>query len=120
LNPAIELNSGFSFYLFADAGFAPPAVVRLGKKGCPVRFRWEELQSPVAKFQEDVTQTTHAVNPLDIAGKIASCEPVAIPPHLLFKEAEITQDWFVFAGKHRVHVPQRIFARQLYPAEQQA
>jgi len=120
LNPAVEWDAGFSFYLFADSNFRPPAVVRLGKKGCPVRFSWEELPSPVAVFSKTATQPTHALNPLDIAGQVVSCEPVSIPPHMLFKESEIRQDWFVFAGKHKVHVPKRIFERKMQMAGAEA
>jgi len=100
--------AGFRFYLFARAEFRPPAVVRLGKKGCPVRFEWEEIKSPVAVRVETPIRPTHAVNPLDVAGEIVSYEPLPIPPHLIFRMAEIQNDWFVFADEHRVHVPRRI------------
>jgi CRISPR-associated protein Csc1 len=39
---------GFSFYLFARDPFRPPAVVRLGKKGCPIRLQWDEIAPAVA------------------------------------------------------------------------
>lgn len=98
---------GFSFYLFARSSFRPPAVVRLGKKGCPVRLDWQEITGAVAIFTDKTIRPTHAVNPLDVQGKIVAYDPLPIPPHLIFRVAEIQKDWFVFAGEHRVHVPRR-------------
>lgn len=102
--------SGFSFYLFGRDGFRPPGVVRLGKKGCPIRLEWEEISPAVAILTDAVIRPTHAINPLDIRGNIVSYEPVAIPPHLIFLEAEVSNDWFVFSGEHRVHIPRRIMS----------
>jgi CRISPR-associated protein Csc1 len=99
--------TGFTFYLFAREPFRPPSVVRLGKKGCPIRLEWEEITSPVAVFIETPVRPTHALNPLDIQGEILSYEPLSIPPHLVFRSAEIRKDWFVFSGAHRVHFPRR-------------
>ncbi len=98
---------GFSFYLFAKAEFRPPSVVRLGKKGCPVRIEWEEIIPAVAIFVEDAVRASHAVNPLDMQGEVVSYDPVPIPPHLIFRVAEIRKDWFIFSGEHRVHLPRR-------------
>jgi CRISPR-associated protein Csc1 len=98
---------GFSFYLFARNGFHPPRVIRLGKKGCPLRLEWEEIKPAVAILREDAVRPTHAVNPLDPRGEIVSYDPVAIPPHLVLRVAEIRKDWFVFSGKHTIHVPRR-------------
>jgi CRISPR-associated protein Csc1 len=100
-------GSGFAFYLFARDGFVPPGVVRLGKKGCPVRIEWAEIVSPTAVFTEGAVRPTHAVNPLDVQGELNSFEPVAIPPHLILRVAEIQMDWFVFSGEHRIHLPRR-------------
>jgi CRISPR-associated protein Csc1 len=99
---------GFQFYLFARADFRPPAVVRLGKKGCPVRFEWQEITPAMAVCVEKAVRPTHAVNPLDVNGDVVSYEPLPIPPHLIFRVAEIANDWFVFSANHAVHVPQRI------------
>jgi CRISPR-associated protein Csc1 len=110
LDPVWGERSGFVFYLFAQPSFAPPGVVRLGKKGCPVRLHWEEITSPVAVFSEAPVRPTHAVNPLDVQGELESFEPVAIPPHVVLRVAEIRRDWFVFAGKHRIHLPRRFTA----------
>jgi CRISPR-associated protein Csc1 len=105
--PADRPSAGFDFYLFARASFGRPAVIRLGKKGCPVRLEWTEVNGPVARFVEEAVEPTHAVNPLDVQGEITAYEPVPIPPHLVLRVAEIRNDWFVFAGEHRVHVPRR-------------
>lgn len=105
--------SGFSFYLFARHEFRPPPVVRLGKKGCPIRFEWEEIIPAVAVLTESAVHPTHAVNPLDVQGEILSYDPLPIPPHLIFRTAEIRKDWFVFAGEHRVLVPRRFTDNRL-------
>ncbi len=99
---------GFAFYLFARGSFRPPSVVRLGKKGCPVRLEWEEIKPAIAVHVEKPVRPTHAVNPLDVAGNIVSYEPLPIPPHLVFRVAEIANDWFAFSGNHAVHIPGRI------------
>lgn len=101
-------HAGFTFYLFGRNGFRPPGVVRLGKKGCPIRLEWEEISPAVALLTDSVVRPTHAISPLDIQGEIVAFEPVAIPPHLIFRVAEVRNDWFVFSGDHRVHVPRRI------------
>lgn len=104
---AFEVSQGFSFYLFARDGFRPPSVVRLGKKGCPIRFEWEEISPAVAVYTSEATCPTHAVNPLDVQGEIVSYDPLPIPPHLIFRVAEIRNDWFVFSRNAIVHVPRR-------------
>jgi len=101
-------STGFSFYLFARGSFRPPAVVRLGKKGCPIRLEWEEISPAVASFVENTVNPTHSVNPLDVQGELVSYEPLSIPPHLILRVAEIREDWFVFSNEHVVHVPRRI------------
>jgi len=99
--------SGFTFYLFARDSFRPSAVIRLGKKGCPLRLEWEEITPAVAVLTGTPVHPTHAVNPLDVQGEIMSYDPLPIPPHLIFRLAEIRNDWFVFSREHRVHVPRR-------------
>jgi CRISPR-associated protein Csc1 len=103
---------GFTFYLFARAGFNPPCVIRLGKKGCPVRLEWEEITPTVAVLSQDAICLTHAVNPLDVKGEIVSYDPVAIPPHLILRIANIRKDWFILSEKHRIHVPRRFIAAE--------
>jgi CRISPR-associated protein Csc1 len=103
-----QINSGgFTFYLFARGEYHPPPVVRLGKKGCPIRLEWKEITPAMAIFTTDPTRPTHAVNPLDIRGEIISYDPLSNPPHLIFRVAEIRNDWFVFADEHIVHVSRR-------------
>jgi len=104
-----DFPTGFKFYLFADAKFAPPPVVRLGKKGCPVRIKWTEICEAEPVYCDSPVVPSHAVNPLDVRGKIVSCSPIAIPPHLVFQRAEIEKDWFIFKDEHIVHVPARMF-----------
>jgi CRISPR type I-D-associated protein Csc1 len=103
-----DLSSGFKFYVFADESFRPPGIIRLGKKGCPVRIKWTEFTSTRKVFRKEATIPTHAVNPLDVSGKVISCSPTIIPPHMLFERAEIENDWFIFHDHHIVHVPARI------------
>lgn len=109
---AEDNRDGFAFYLFAREPFYPPTVVRLGKKGCPVRMHWTEIAPAVATFIDQPVRPTHAVNPLDVRGEILSYEPVPIPPHLVFRVADIGSDWFVLSGQHRIHLPRRFTAAE--------
>lgn len=117
LNPIYEQNDagqpvkGYRFYAFAFDGRMPRSVTRLGKKGCPVRIRWAEIMRPIARFANEAQQPTHLVNPLDISGQLLRYEPVSIPPHLLVREAEIAQDWFITSAQHRIHVPKSVLMR---------
>lgn len=101
---------GFGFYLFARAAFRPPAVVRLGKKGCPVRFEWHEIAPAIAVLSGKPIRPSHAVNPLDVQGDIVSYEPLPIPPHLIFRVADVRNDWFVVSRDQRVHIPRRVLS----------
>ena len=100
-------RTGFSCYVFARTEYQLPSVIRLGKKGCPVRLDAEEISRPVAIRTEAVVRPSHSVNPLDIQGDIKAYQPVPMPPHLILKVADIQGDWFIFSGPHRVHVPAR-------------
>lgn len=102
---------GYEFYVFIFDNYRLPGVCRLGKKGAPVRVRWEELSNPVAVLREQPQRPTHAVNPLDVGGKLVSYDPISIPPHLLVRMTTIAQDWFVFNGRHTVHVPKCVLKR---------
>jgi CRISPR-associated protein Csc1 len=102
---------GYEFYVFTFDGYALPGAFRLGKKGAPVRVRWEELPRAVALFRKREERPTHIVNPLDINGRVVSYDPIAIPPHLLLRAATIEQDWFIFSGRHAVQAPKRVLAR---------
>lgn len=99
--------AGFRFYIFASLDYRPPSVLRLGKKGCPVRLDLEEILSPVAVRVASAVRPTHAVNPLDVEGEITAYQPIPLPPFLILRIADIQNDWFVFSGDHKVHVPSR-------------
>jgi CRISPR type I-D-associated protein Csc1 len=100
--------SGFSFYVFAKSDYRLPSVLRLGKKGCPVRLDIEEIDSPVAIRTLSIVRPSHAVNPLDVQGEITAYQPVPLPPYMILKFADIQDDWFVFSGRHhKIHVPAR-------------
>jgi len=102
---------GFSCYLFTFDRSRPKGVTRLGKKGAAIRICWEEIHDPLAIFRDEPVRPTHPVNPLDISGSAEAYDPVSIPPHLILRTAAICDDWFVFAGPHRVHVPRRVLDR---------
>jgi CRISPR type I-D-associated protein Csc1 len=99
--------AGFSFYIFARADYRFPSVLRLGKKGCPVRLDTVEIAHPIAVRVPDAVRPTHAVNPLDVQGEIKAYQPIPLPPFMILKVADIENDWFVFSGNHRVHLPAR-------------
>ena len=104
-------QTGFICYLFTFDGRIPKGVTRLGKKGTAMRVCWQEIENPVAVFRKEPIQPTHPINPLDISGEIVFYEPVSIPPHMLFKTAEVKNDWFIFAGPHRIHIPNQVINR---------
>jgi len=118
LSPQWEENGtrnerGFLCYVFTFNGSVPKGLTRLGKKGTAFRIRWEEIENPLAIFKEEATRPTHPVNPLDVSGQVTAYDPIMLPPHMLFRTAEIAEDWFVFSGRHRVHVPVRVMERRL-------
>jgi CRISPR-associated protein Csc1 len=117
LNPQWEEKGsrneqGFLCYVYTFDSSVPKGLTRLGKKGTVFRIRSEELENPVAVFKEEPTRPTHPVNPLDISGNVIAYDPIMLPPHMLFRTAEISEDWFVFSGRHRVHVPGRVLERR--------
>jgi hypothetical protein len=59
------------------------------------------------RFLGDATPD-HAVNPLDVGGRVVRYVPIAIPPHLIYDRAEIEQDEFIRAGNRVIHVPVRV------------
>lgn len=115
LNPAwgkeARSKNSFNCYVFTFDGSAPRGVTRLGKKGAAVRVIWEEITAPQAVFWNKAIRPTHPVNPLDIAGQVDKYDPIIIPPHMLFRAAEIKGDWFCMQKEHRVHVPERVMKR---------
>lgn len=110
---------GYTFYVFVfvrahEAVFGdsrPQAVFRLGKKGTPVRVRWQEIMNPIAVFREEPTKPGHFVNPLDVGGQVRSFDVVNIPPHLLFRSVEIVEDWFIFGSGAPIHLPKTVRER---------
>lgn len=100
-------QSGFSFYIFSRSEYRLPSVLRLGKKGCPVRLDFEEIPSPLAVRTQSVVRPSHSVNPLDVQGEIVAYQPVPLPPFLILTVADIRDDWFVFSGRHKIHLPAR-------------
>ncbi|OGF68309.1 MAG: type I-D CRISPR-associated protein Cas5/Csc1 [Candidatus Fischerbacteria bacterium RBG_13_37_8] len=102
---------GFLCYVFVFNGSEPKGVTRLGKKGCAIRICREEIKEPTAFFKKEKIRPTHPVNPLDISGKILAYDPVSIPPHLIFRIADIEDDWFILSGIHRIHIPKRVIAK---------
>jgi CRISPR-associated protein Csc1 len=108
LDKRLRQQQGFLCYLFTFDSSMPKGLTRLGKKGTAFRIYWEEIENPLAIFKEEGTRPTHPVNPLDITGKVISYDPISLPPHMLFRTAEIKEDWFVFSEKHCVHLPGRV------------
>jgi len=117
LNPAwgenVRSKNSFNCYVFTFDGSVPRGVARLGKKGAAIRVVCEEITNPQAVFSNKAIRPTHPVNPLDITGKVDKYDPVIIPPHMLFRTAEIEDDWFCVKKGHRVHIPKRVMARVL-------
>ncbi|HEU4686185.1 MAG TPA: hypothetical protein VFS39_16880 [Nitrospira sp.] len=91
--------------------------IPIEKKGCPVHLEWEAITPAVAVLVDKPMRPTHAVNPLNVQGEIVSYDPLPIPPHSIFRVAEILNDWFVFAGEHRVHVPRKLIREQAPPQD---
>lgn len=104
-------RKGYTFYVFTFDRYRLPGVVRLGKKGTPVRLRWEEISSPLALFREGQQRSTHLINPLDVNGRVVSYDPVMILPHLLLRTATLAEDWWVFRDRHAIQVPKRVLTR---------
>jgi CRISPR-associated protein Csc1 len=102
---------GYEFYAFTFDGYHLPSAFRLGKKGSPIRVRWEELPDAMAVFRDQPQRPTHVINPLDVSGQLISYDPVSIPPHLLLRTVTLERDWFVLSGPHRIHVPKTVIAR---------
>lgn len=115
----IKPSKGYQFYVFiftkehelVFGDSQPQTVFRLGKKGSPVRVRWQEISNPLAVFRNEPTRPGHLVNPLDVSGKIKSFDLVNIPPHMLFRRPEITDDWFIFGADAPIHLPKTVRER---------
>jgi hypothetical protein len=103
-----RLELGYLFFCFVRGDYRPPAVARLGKKGCPIRVCWKGIESPQAFLLDEAVVPAHPVNPLDISGEVLSYDPIILPPHMLFRRAEIRGDWFVRVDGGMVLLPKRI------------
>ncbi len=102
---------GYRFYAFAFGRENPRSITRLGKKGCPIRVRWQEIEWPVARFIDEARRPSHAINPLDVSGTVVRFDTVQLPPHLLLRPADIARDWFIERGPHLIHVPRIVMER---------
>lgn len=85
-----------------------PRVFRLGKKRSPVVI--EQAEQLDGFVFEGAATPSHAVNPLDVTGRVLRCIPRSIPPHLVYERADIENDVFVRSESMFVHVPGRVRA----------
>lgn len=113
---ASQRNVGFDLYLFTWDAYRPPSVFRLGKKGCPVRVGWREVETPTAVIPDNDFVPTHPVNPRDLlrppSESVVYYYPAIIPPHLLYAEATLRGEWAVHVPQAGwVHVPSRVVRR---------
>ena len=108
-----KAEEGYILYCFVWDEYRLPGAFRLGKKGCAMRAFWEEIDAERAIFTEEPVIPAHPVNPLDIAGELVWYEPVAIPPHMVFRRAQIKGDYFVTDKNRMVLLPKRIQERIL-------
>ena len=117
VNPIYETNISyyshryFRFYAFCMKNAIPPAIVRLGKKGCSCRIQWEEIANPVARFESQFFKPTHPINPLDVEGEIDAFDLVSIPPHSFFRTARIKNDWVIRQKDNCILLPKIIRER---------
>ena len=105
---------GFAVAVFSRNGAVPPARTRLGKKGAAVRWYWEAVMDAQAMRPVEPWTPDHPVNPLDLLSQPNSYEPVALPPHLLYRRATLNGDYRVFArwsgSTRQLHVPVRVLS----------
>lgn len=103
---------GFAVAVFSRNGAIPPRRTRLGKKGAAVRWYWQPVEDAKATRPTEPWTPDHPVNPLDLLSQPSLYEPVAMPPHLLYRRATISGDYRVLAhwnGRpHQIHVPVRV------------
>jgi len=110
---------GYTFYAFVfvkehQAKFGdsrPQSVFRLGKKGAAVRVWWQEIPNPLAQYRKEPVRPGHLVNPLDVSGQVRAFDAINIPPHLLLRSVEITNDWFIFGSGTPIHLPKSVRER---------
>jgi CRISPR-associated protein Csc1 len=110
---------GYTFYAFVFAkehqdrfgDSRPQSVFRLGKKGAAVRVQWQEISNPLAQYRAEPVRPGHLINPLDVSGQVKAFDALSIPPHLLLRDAEIANDWFIFTKSATIHLPERVRKR---------
>jgi hypothetical protein len=102
----------FAVAAFSRNGVVPPARTRLGKKGAAMRWYWEPVKDARASRPAEPWTPDHPVNPLDLLSQPESYEPVALPPHLLYRRATLNGDYRVVArwsgNTRQIHVPVRV------------
>lgn len=108
---ATRPRRGYECYIFTFDNYTLPGAFRLGKKGAPVRARWQEITNPIAAFHASAMHPSHAVNPLDVSGRRETFDIIFMPPHTIMRDGTIADDWFVQSGHHCVHVPRRVLLR---------
>ena len=111
---ALRPNAGFRVFTFAFGGEGPPpGVTRIGKKGCAMRWRWAEVADPIARVATEPFRPSHPVNPLDLSrdDSAVSCQPVSLPPHMLYQLAELRNEPVVRFDRDTVHVPAPVLRR---------
>jgi len=114
--PAESGSAGFEVYAFGWDNFRPPAVFRLGKKGCPIRVWWEQIQNALPVLDDTEFSPAHPVNPRDLLGaqadSLVSYYPAFLPPHLLFTRATLRREWRIHVtGGRWIHIPARVVNR---------
>jgi CRISPR-associated protein Csc1 len=114
LTPAVSASGGFPLLLFTWDDFRPPGVFRLGKKGCPIRAQWQEVAEAAATIPPGEFSPCHPVNPLDLQQErsVVSYYPALLPPHLLYVECRLRNEWAVPVRELGwVHLPARVARR---------
>jgi CRISPR type I-D-associated protein Csc1 len=114
--PAGSGSAGFEVHAFCWDNFRPPPVFRLGKKGCPIRVWWDEIQDATAVLDDSAFSPIHPVNPRDLleseADSIVSYYPAFLPPHLLYTRVTLRKEWKIRVAAGRwIHVPARVVRR---------
>jgi CRISPR type I-D-associated protein Csc1 len=98
----------FEFVTFSRRDAVLPRVFRLGKKRSPVVV--EQATAIEGKPFHGAATPDHAVNPRDVSGRVMSCIPRVIPPHLVYERATIEEDDFLRSERTVVHIPERVRA----------
>jgi len=46
-----------------------------------------------------------------VSGQVRAFDAINIPPHLLLRSVEITNDWFIFGSGTPIHLPKSVRER---------